>query len=216
MVRTLLAAVALMCAIAVSPADAAFTDHDGSLKFTVYRGGSEIGTHTLKFHKDGKSLDVSIKTDIAVKLPIVGITVYRFEHEGSEVWTDGHLTALHSKTNEDGTAHHLDVHANGSGLSVEGDGRTGVSKPSIIPASLWDEGLVKSSVLLNTLDGREMSVTVDDKGNDDVMVGGTPVKARHFVISGELKREVWYDADRRLVKIRFAGKDGSTITYLLK
>lgn len=216
MVKTILAAIALLFPLAASPAWAAYTENNGALNFAVYRDDSEIGTHTLIFHKNGGSLDVSVKTDIAVKLPIIGITVYRFEHEGHETWTDGHLTALQSKTNEDGTPHHLSVHANGAGLSVDGDGRTGESKPSIIPASLWREDLVRSSVLLNTLDGREMSVTVNEKGTEEVMVGNTPVEARHFVISGELEREVWYDANQRLVKVRFVGNDGSTITYLLK
>ena len=216
MLRISFTALAVLLSLAFTPAQASFGDRDSRLDFAVYRDDSEIGTHSYVFHRKNDALDVTIKTNIAVKVPLVGITLYHFEHEEHETWKNGSLAALQSKTDEDGTAHHLTVKRDGSKLDVDGDGRTGTSDPSIIPASLWNHGLVDSSVLLNTLDGREMKIDVAKKGTDEVMVGGSPVQARHFVISGGLKREVWYDGDERLVKVQFVGKDGSTITYRLQ
>jgi len=44
---------------------------------------------------------------------------------------------------------------------------------------------------------------------------GKDVMARHYAISGDLQRELWYDAGGRLVKVRFAASDGTDIQYVL-
>jgi len=42
------------------------------------------------------------------------------------------------------------------------------------------------------------------------------VFATHYVYSGELDTEVWYDDEGRWVKMRFKGRDGSTIEYVCR
>ena len=186
----------------------------GKLDFTVLRGGSEIGTHRLEFSRQGDELKVDIGTDIAVKM--LGIAVYRFEHEGHETWRDGQLVSLESKTNDDGTPHHLAVNAADGKLVVNGDARQGDENPDVIPASLWNEDLVKQNALLNTLDGSSMDVTVREVGPETVEVNGEPVTATHYSVTGKLERELWYDAAGVLVQVKFAGSDGSEISYVLK
>ena len=40
------------------------------------------------------------------------------------------------------------------------------------------------------------------------------VNARHYSLTGELEREVWYDESRVLVRVRFEGSDGSENLYV--
>ena len=101
-------------------------------------------------------------------------------------------------------------------LSVKSDVTTRTSVGDAIPASLWNAKLTERSQLLNTLDGTEMNVTIEDRGVERVSVGGDTVDARHYVISGDLKREVWYDTTGVLVKVRFRADDDSEIQYVLK
>jgi hypothetical protein len=49
-----------------------------------------------------------------------------------------------------------------------------------------------------------------------VTARGRSVEARHYQLSGELERELWYDAAGVLVQVRFKGKDGSDIRYELR
>ncbi len=76
--------------------------------------------------------------------------------------------------------------------------------------------MIHQSTLLNTLDGTQMRVSVQDKGEDMVGARGTGVLAHHFTISGGLNRDIWFDKNNALVRVQFAAKDGSTIVYELR
>lgn len=186
------------------------------IAFTVLRDGSEIGTHILRFGDRGDDLTVHVETDIAVKIPLVNIAVYRFTHRGDEVWRGGKLSELASETNDDGTEHKLTVRPDGTDLHVESDVGTHASDGAIIPASLWNPKLVRQSVLLNTLDGTEMPISVEDLGTEQVDAAGGEQTAEHYRLTGGLSREVWYNDRDELIRVRFAGKDKSQIEYVLQ
>lgn len=186
----------------------------GVLDFTVLRNGSEVGRHEMLFRNEADSLKIDIRTNVAVKVAF--ITAYRFEHEGHEVWQGGRLARLWSKTNDDGTKHVLDVTAGGDGLVVMADGKEPEKLSTSIPASLWNERIVQQRNILNTLDGTRMSIQVSDLGTETLIVKNARLPARHYVVTGDLERELWYDAQNVLVKVRFKAKDGSDIEYLRK
>ncbi|MBF0168593.1 MAG: hypothetical protein HQL45_13285 [Alphaproteobacteria bacterium] len=190
---------------------------EGVLNFWVVRDGSLIGTHVMKFKENGAKIDVDILTDVKVKLAFV--TVYKFWHEGREQWQDGQLVGLQSKTDDDGIPHDLTVVRLGDRFKSTDKGKAVFdSDASILPASLWHPGIVKPSKtsVLNTLDGTEMAIQTVLAGEEQVKGTKGPVMAKHYVISGQLKRELWFDPDGVLVKVRFKGKDGSDIQYVLR
>jgi hypothetical protein len=184
----------------------------GNLDFTVLRNGSEVGRHEMRFRNEADGLKIDIRTNVAVKVAF--ITAYRFEHEGHEIWQNGRLVRLWSKTNDDGTPHVLDVSAGTGDLSIMADGKQAEKAAVSIPASLWNERIVQQRSILNTLDGSRMNIAVADMGPETVPVKGQPVPARRYAITGDLQRELWYDAQNVLVKVRFKAKDGSDIEYL--
>ena len=187
---------------------------DGRLDFAVIRGGDEIGRHEMLFRRDGDALQVDVRTRIAVK--VLFVTAYRFEHDGRETWRSGRLVRLVSSTDDDGAKHRLNVEANGGGLKVVGDGQEREVDGAIVPASLWNEGVLRGGPLLNTLDGRSMAVSVEDLGAETVEARGRRIPARHYRLAGELERDLWYDATSVLVRVRFNGKDGSEVLYELR
>ena len=198
---------------ALCVAQAAQALQPGPLDFTVYRDGSEIGSHKIDIRCEGADTKVNIKTDVKVKMAF--ITVYRFEHEGKEIWRNGRLVRIESKTDDDGTDKWLKGRANGKGLEIEGSAKAYTVKPTIIPASLWNPKIVKQGAILNTLDGSTMNVTIRDLGEESIKVHGKTIPARHFSITGQLQRELWFDADGTLVQVRFKGSDKSDIRYVL-
>lgn len=197
----------------IGPASAA-TAPDGELSFAVLRNGDQIGTDVLSFEKRSNQLIVHVKTDIAVKIAF--ITVYRFTHRSREVWTNGRMTYIQSTTNDDGTHHTLQAQARNGELVVDGDNKQSIAPAQIVPASLWDDDIVKSRTLLNTLNGTQMAIKVRDLGTEQVMVHGQPTMARHFVVTGQLDRQLWYDSHGVLVQAKFKGSDGSNIVYALR
>jgi hypothetical protein len=206
-----------LAALAVSllPSTVMAASAPGSMRldFTVLKDGDVIGHHQIELVRNGDLENVSIKTDIVVK--VVYVPVYRFEHTGSEVWRAGHLVSLRSQTNDDGEKHTLQAAANGGHIEVTGDGTASQASTEIIPASLWNHDLVTQTVLLNTLTGKQMAIKVADLGADPVRVHGSSVPAHHYKVTGELERELWYDESNMLVLVKFKAKDDSEIRYVL-
>lgn len=184
------------------------------LDFTVLKDGSPIGHHQIVLNRDGDNASVSIKTNILVRVAYV--PVYRFEHAGNEIWRNGRLVSLRSQTNDDGDKHNLVAEARGNHLEVDGDGLQSRAESGIIPASLWDQDLVKQKILLNTLTGKQMPVSVTDLGEEAIHSRGKETRTDHYKITGELQRDVWYDRSGTLVQVEFKAKDESDILYVLE
>lgn len=183
------------------------------LDFTVLKDGDPIGHHKIDVSRRGDDTTVTVNTDIVVTVAYV--PVYRFEHNGSEIWHDGKLVTLRSVTNDDGDRHNLFVTASGDHLDVQNENGGSTASSGIIPASLWNPALATQSVLLNTLTGKQMKVTVADLGEDTIKSRGSEVKAHHYMVTGDLQRELWYGPSGMLVQIKFKAKDDSNILYVL-
>ena len=212
--RTILALVLLTVFVLTVTSARAAVPSGGKLEFTVLREGDPIGSHVLSFEQDAGALVVNIRTKIEVK--VLFVTAYSFDHEGREVWQNGQLAELASSTDDDGTKHTLTVKANGNDLAVMGDGQASKAPAKIITASLWHEGILAGGAILNTLHGKQMKITVRDAGIENVTVAGQTVAAHHYIIEGDLQRELWFDDNQVLVKVRFKGSDDSKIEYVLR
>lgn len=206
-------AASCLVAAAFLPAAALAAPQDQS--YTVVREGKVVGSHKVTY-ADGAdgALQVSIVTNVVVKIGF--IPVYRFEHEGVERWVGGKMVSLTSKSNDDGSHHTLAITSDGAELKINGDGKPSAMPVGTIPASLWNRAIVEQKTIVNTLHGQAMNVTIADKGAETVTVKGAPVQANHYVMDGDLKRELWFDAEGALVKIRFRGRDDSEIVYELR
>jgi hypothetical protein len=204
----------------LSPEIAIANDHmendhgDQKLVYKVFRKGDNIGRHEVEFeNEENGTLKVEIDTDVKVKLAFV--TVYRFDHEGEEIWRDGKLVGYRSKTNDDGKKKTLQLSGTADTVTAEGSaGRFTFPQP-VMPASLWNIATVEQTQLMNTLDGHMMAVSITRVGAETIRAGGQDIEAVHYVMTGELEREMWY-AEDRLVHLRFKGSDGSTIDYELQ
>lgn len=196
--RLLGLAVGLAVALA-APVHALSIPSNGKLSFDVVRKGKDIGDHTYSFSGTGSSFTVEVATDIAVKVPLIRTTAYSFQHASLETWKSGKLQQISSNTNDDGEPHQLKTAGKGT-----------------LPASLWNNDIVRSQKLMNTIDGRMMKVRVADLGAEMVETRRGAVTAHHYRMSGDLARDLWYDADGNLAQVAFKAEDGSTVMYIRK
>ncbi|MBC8269131.1 MAG: hypothetical protein H8E36_10315 [Rhodospirillaceae bacterium] len=210
----LLTLVAILMASVFISSSQTHANAPADLSYTVLRNGDPIGTHAYTFREKGARMVVDINTDIKVKVAF--LTVYRFEHKAIEEWHRGKMVSTFSTTNDDGKNHKLKVSFGGNNLKINGDGKLSVAAYGAMPASLWHPDTVKNTALINTLDGKMMAITVDDLGQDQVMVKGRKIAARHYRLSGDLERELWFDPAGTLVQVQFKGDDGSDISYELR
>lgn len=193
-----MATLAVVAAMAL-PASASTLPSNGALQFDVIRKGKDIGDLSYEFSGTPTAYTVKIMTDIAVKVPLVRFNAYVFKQNSVEKWNGGKLASIQSATNDDGDDHTLNQPGNG-----------------LLPASLWNDDILKSRKLLNTIDGRVMNVRVTDLGVQPVPVRDGQLSAHHYRISGDLERDIWYDDQGNLAHVSFTADDGSTVTYIRK
>ncbi|MFC3529332.1 DUF6134 family protein [Paracoccus mangrovi] len=191
-----LGAVTTSFAAFAAPSDS--VPASGRLTFDVIRKGKDIGDYTVTFRGKGGDLDVDLRTDVKVKVPVIGVSAYTFRQQSTETWRGGKLAALSSKTDDNGTPHSISVGAT-----------------PLIPASLWSADLLAARQVLNTINGGTDTISVRKLGTESVATGSGSVKAAHYAVSGGLNRELWY-ADGKLVHVRFKADDGSVIDYALR
>ena len=204
----LASAIALTVTAGWAQSNAPATDN---LAFEVLRKGKPIGTHTIAFTPNGDDLQVDI--DIRLDVKFLMFNAYSYRHKNQEIWRDGQLVQIETKTDDDGENFFVNGRANGKGFEVNGSAGDAMAPATIIPTSYWDPAIVKQNKLLNTQTGELLEVSVAPGDETEIVVGDQTVDARHYVMSGDLDLELWYDPAGTLRRIRFEASDGSTIDY---
>jgi len=181
------------------------------LNFAVMRNGEPIGTTTMRISRDGGETVADIVTHIQVKIAF--ITVYRFDQNETERWVDGRLAAMSSHTDDNGTVHKVSATRSGEILSVDVDGKVAAVDPAVIPVSLWNASLLRSTIAINPQDGQLTPVSVVDHGEKALVLQGRATTGHHYSIRTSFPQDVWYDQQHQLLKVELRGSDGSRIQY---
>jgi hypothetical protein len=192
-------------------ADAQTGPAAGTINFAVLRNGEQIGTTMMRIARDGTETVADVVTHIQVK--IAYFTVYHFDQSETERWVGEKLVAMKSHTDDNGTVHEVSATRNGDVLLVDADGKIATLDPALIPVSLWNSSLVRTTVALNPQDGSVIPVSVVDHGEEPLVLQGRPTTAHHYSIRTSYPQEVWYDRQHQLLKVELRGSDGSHIQY---
>lgn len=183
------------------------------LVYNVSRNGSPIGQNILDIDKKGAVTSINMASDIDVK--VLFVTAYTYHYNGSETWADGQLTAFTSRTDDNGTTHSIAAHPDGDRLDVDADGHRSAFVKTIGLDDFWCPQLLTKQTVLDTSDGHKMTFVAQDLGMETVSYRGAPRPARHFKLTGEINRDLWFDAETP-VRFQIKGRDGSMIVSELK
>jgi hypothetical protein len=232
MLRRLILALAIMgCGSAAAQATADFP-YGPSHVFAAFRNGERIGTHSLSFQQNGDKRTITTSIDFAVKA--LGVTMYRYNHRGQEVWNGNTFESIVTQTDDNGTKYALKAKHDPNGVSVVREGGTapkvasndtgfqqGAAKQVTMPASTlptthWNLNQVKQSAMLNTQNGDLSKVQITPKGRETIKTANGTLQANRYSYSGDVQMDQWFDDRGRWVKAAFKASDGSTIEYILQ
>jgi hypothetical protein len=186
----------------------------GRFDYDVIREGDRIGTHSVVFRRDGRNLAIATRTEIAVQL--LGITLYRFRYEAEEDWIDGRLNRLTSRTDNDGEALTVDLASSAGRLRGTCNGVALDLPADLLLISPWHPDFVRQSVILDQYKCVERKVRATDRGIEPVAAGTQTIATRHYAITGELQRDLWYGPDGQTVRVLMPARDGSQITLVMR
>ena len=167
----------------------------GIWHFKVLLDGKPIGDHRFRVSRDGDTQQVAV--DARFKVKILFVTVYSYRLEDREVWQDGCLHEISSRTR-----------VNGQNFSVEGTKSAGSLKlvhgseddASVTPIAgcvmsfaYWDRSILRQNRLLNVQTGQYMKIRVDDLGQQAIDIQGRETPAHRYRLRAEtLDIDLWY------------------------
>ncbi|MGR8920544.1 MAG: DUF6134 family protein [Gammaproteobacteria bacterium] len=170
-------------------------------EFEVLRKGKPMGSHTISVSRVGE--DVVAEIDIRLEVSFAFVTLFSYEHHNREVWRDGRLVAIDTRTNSNGDVFSISGRASAAGfVVVDQDGAERTFPADIVPSSYWQARTVDVDALLNTQTGELAQVSVRAAGNDG-----------HYEMRGDIELDLWYAGDC-LDRLSFrAPGDGALIAY---
>ncbi len=211
-VKSILGATVLLATTAASPAaqDAAWPGTPGRYVFDVTRDGSSIGTQVVEIKQQGDALVATTESTIAVK--ILGLVVYRMHQVLTETYRGGQLVAVTGETGDGQGKRIADVKRDGDSWSgsYKGEPRS-FDCADCTATPMWNVISTKVDRMIEASEGRLRQVTVADKGVETLDLPEGKVATHHYAVTGEINREVWYNATGNLVAATQLGRDGSKI-----
>ena len=182
---------------------------DNVLAYEVFRNDKRIGFHHMQFTRNGGEVKVDIHIELDVRLGF--IPLFRYTHQNTEIWRDGVLRSLVSKTDNNGKPAFVDLALKeGSFLGRGSRFESGLALP-IMSTSYFDPNFVRQQNLISSQDGRLLKVEVAYLGAEQVPDISGLVEAHRFRLTGDLKIDIWYTEDGRWVRTEFSR--GGMLSY---
>jgi len=173
----------------------------------------EIGTLTDTIDRSAEATRIDSHLRIAVKL--LGIVVSRQDSDTTEIMHGNQLVSLQSVTEKDGR--HSEVHGETQGdqFVVNATAGTFAGPATIAPSDPWVLKRTGEQTVIFTDTGRITTMYISGGDYDTVSVNGAPVSARHFIVMGDKRQEVWLDDREIPVKFRSI-ENGTAIDFVLQ
>ena len=186
--------------------------HLSEYTYTVLRDGDPIGTHRVTVLPNGE--DVKVSSETSVEVGFGPLTVYRMEHLRHELWRDGELEMMTAHTDKNGDIYDIAITREPDGYTRVINGRTDKFQSSMKLLTLWHKDLFKYNSFVSPMEDRTYDISVNFVGTDKVELINRSVDAFAYRMSGDTNRELWYDAEGHVVKVRLLDHD-TAIEYVL-
>jgi hypothetical protein len=170
--------------------------------FRVYLDNTAIGTHRFMLRQQGEERELSSEARFEVKL--LFFTAYRYAHQASERWRGDCLTALNSRTDDNGTPF---------AVAREREALQGC----VMSFAYWNPQILRQSRLLNAQTGEHEAVNISALGDESIAVRGAQVPAKRYRISGPKNPiELWYSASGDWLALASTLEGGRRLQYRLE
>jgi hypothetical protein len=203
----------LATALAAGTAGSSSTDE---LRFRVLLDDSEIGYHSFRVTDQGDAQIIESEASFDVSLFFV--PVYSYRHSNTEVWRDGCLRRIESRTDDNGENFEVSGVPQEQGLKVATRDETELLSGCVRSFAYWNRGFVGEKRLLNSQNGEYMAVEVRTLGRDVLRMGEREVIADAYRILAPEKDvdiTVWYDQQSgRWLALESVVKNGSLVRYV--
>jgi hypothetical protein len=173
----------------------------------------EIGTFTDTIDRSSETTRIDGHLRIAVK--VLGVVAYRMASDTTEIICNDRLVSLRSVTEKDGQ--HIQVIGEARGDQFVGSASAGsfAGPATIVPSDPWVLKNTGEETVIFTDTGRIYNVHISGGDYDTISMNGASVLARHYVVMGVRRNDVWFDSRKIPVLFRIV-EDGTPIDFVLQ
>jgi len=173
-----------------------------TLSYSILKEGEPIGKETYTLQRDGDHIVLQLSVESKVHILFLDFT---YRHHRAENWTGDHLDKLVADTDDDGSKHHVEAKGTETGgITLTSDGKTLSVPADAFPLSMWRKAMIGHSTLFAVeSDDTPYHVVIKDAGPETLIIGGQKIDCEHYAMTGDVDRELWYDAAGLLAKVSF-------------
>ena len=208
--RTIVAAMGFSVITGAAPALAGQQIYTYAVVHPIY---GDIGTFTDMIDRSSETTRIDGRLRIAVKF--LGIVVYRQETDTTVIIRGDRLVSLQSVTEKQGL--HLEVHgeAQGNQFVVNATAGSFAGPAAIVPSDPWVLKRTGDETVVFMDTGRIVNVHISGGDYDTVSVENASISARHFIVTGAKRQDVWLD-NRKIPVMFRTFENGTPIDFVLQ
>jgi hypothetical protein len=144
------------------------------------------------------------------------VTLYDYQHQNHEIWSDGCLARIESSTNANGKDYSVLGEQSDQGFVVNGKSGQQLLPACIKTFAYWDPKFLEADKLLNSQNGEYLDVSVTGPEPDVVELYGQEQQAsRYQLTAGKLNLQLWYSASGEWLGLQSVTESGRMLRYEL-
>ena len=197
--------IKILILILISFSAHAHVNHYDSLnriEFDIYRNNKHIGKHIFSFSRSDNKL--LVKSDINFQIKKLGVVLYKYSAQGTEIFEDGKLIKFNSTTKQNKKEKYVNLELVGEEYNIDGSSYKGKAPKEFELGTWWNHSIVKSKAQISAVSGRIIYQKVDFIGEETIELNGKIYNTLHFNFSStdkklnknkKLNTDIWYDKE---------------------
>lgn len=193
-------------------ADGATDPVTHSWHFAVLLDGKRIGEHDFNVERHGTSTDIGTQAHFKVRAAF--ISLYQYDHQDHEVWRNGCLAWISSRTRDNGKSYAVQGELKADAFEVHGSRGAAMLPACVKTFAYWDQSFLTEPRLLNSQTGEFQTVTVTRGAIQIIKAGGQTIAAQRYSLrAAKLDIDLWYSETGRWLALESKLQSGRILRY---
>lgn len=192
------------------------TDNTREWNFDVFLDDKPIGYHNFEVADRGSR--TVLQTEAAFDVKFLFVTAFRYQHQNTEIWSNGCLDAINATTNNNGERLTVTGEEDERRFEVSGKQGNAELEGCVRSFAYWNPAILESDRLLNSQTGEYEPVDITLEGEEVINVGDRELVADRYRVSvrrGDIY--LWYtQRDKTWVALDAPAKGDRRIRYQAK
>jgi hypothetical protein len=190
------------------------TEHSTEWNFEVFLDDSKVGYHNFRLEQAANQQRLISEAEFKVKLLFV--TLYKYQHQNSEVWENDCLQRIESRTNANGKKFAVRGRQGPDAFELEATDQREELARCLMTFAYWNPDFLKQSELLNPQTGEILPVSVEPLETEPYLVRGENIEAQQYRVQARgMELHLWYSKDGEWLGLESTTKGGRTLRYEL-